>query len=152
MSEKLRCKKCGHERLITAEWLASLAVANIETCLPRFKCSRCSARAIVIIKLSRIPAHKEARKPTRRPAPAPVIIKLPRIPAHSGFGFPVSQTEQRKISHTKWILGMDFSSRSGLEKDEPVKWSKKTCPACNGGGLEGHCYKCEGTGWVEATF
>ena len=28
-------------------------------------------------------------------------------------------------------------------------WRKKTCPACGGHGLEGRCYQCLGSGWVD---
>lgn len=121
MSYKLKCTNCGYARLITSEWLedlrmkfsssiSGLVVENIDTYLPRFKCSKCSAKAASIIK-SKSPQH---------------------IPGQLGQRFPIKQSEQKKT--------------------EPTKWTKKTCPACNGEGLDGHCYKCDGTGWVEALF
>ncbi len=136
MSYKLKCTNCGYDRLITSEWLedlrmkfslstSGLVVENIETYLPRFKCSKCSAKAARII-----PDQIEQR-------------------------FPVNQGKQKKTRHTSWILGTVFvpmDNQSRQEKTESTKWSKKTCPACNGEGLGGHCYKCDGTGWVEAVF
>lgn len=133
MNYKLQCTKCGYARPITSEWLedlrmkfslstSGLVVENIETYLPRFKCSKCSAKVAHII-----PCQIEQRLSVNR--------------------------EQEKDRYTKWILGMAFTPlENGQGKTEPTKWSKRTCPACNGDGLGGNCYRCDGTGWVEALF
>lgn len=146
MSDRLRCTNCGYELLINAEWLknlrikfsssiSGLVIENIETYLPRFKCSKCSAKAARIIKSKSLIER------------FPVIERLP-----------VKQSEPREPNYIEWgtktnFPSMDISAnQSGQEKNKSTKWSKKTCPACNGDGLGGHCYKCDGTGWVEASF
>ena len=138
MSDRLRCTNCGYELLINAEWLknlrikfsssiSGLVIENVETYLPRFKCSKCSANAARIIK-------------------SKSLIER----------FPVKQSDQKKPEYIKWgtvFPSMDISAnQNGQKKTESTWWSKKTCPACNGEGLGGHCYKCEGSGWIEASF
>jgi DNA-directed RNA polymerase subunit M/transcription elongation factor TFIIS len=135
MNYKLKCTHCGYERPITSEWLedlrmkfssstSGLVVENIKTYLPRFKCSICSSKAASIIRSKSLSQR-----------------------------FPVNQSEQKKTKYIKWGTVLPpVDNQVGQEKIEPIKWSKKTCPACNGDGLGGHCYKCEGTGWVEALF
>jgi len=35
------------------------------------------------------------------------------------------------------------------ETKRPRRWTKKTCLACHGHGLEGHCFRCLGSGWID---
>ena len=57
---KLRCNKCGHERLMTTKWLEAIGINllpsnskilynKIYKLLPRFKCSECKAKGAKFI-------------------------------------------------------------------------------------------------------
>lgn len=42
-----------------------------------------------------------------------------------------------------------FNPNTLLASGHEQAWGKRTCPACGGNGLDGRCYKCLGSGWIE---
>ena len=137
MSYKLKCPNCGHEKLITKDFLEKHnidSIKNISKLMPRFLCSICQTKGARIITAAII--EQEGFKPTGNS----------RI-SHSS-----------RPSSTALIPGLTINYRSGQlgqtspKNLSPSKWNKKTCHFCNGTGANGNCFNCCGTGWEEAEY
>ena len=77
VGDRLRCRKCGHERQVNFDWLrqvcrgrpgrsAEQVRASLEKQLPKFKCEGCGARAVQHLAADmRMPRRKLAVDPTK---------------------------------------------------------------------------------------
>lgn len=127
IGDKLHCNKCGHARLITENWLNDVcqrfSLGDLESALEYF--SDC-----LPFRCSKCNEKNVA------------------VTRSENTGTPSS------LDAVKATLRPTANVFSTAKNDEATKakWSKLTCPFCAGSGLDGRCFSCYGTGWVDASF
>lgn len=76
IGDRLRCRKCGHEREVTFEWLKNICAGKpgggekfreeLSKHLDRFKCAICGSRGVQRVAVDMpIPRQRMVRDPTR---------------------------------------------------------------------------------------
>jgi len=150
---KLRCNKCGHERLLTTKWLEEARVSfspstsdtlynKIAKLLPKFVCSKCQTKgARFIHKFIKIGNKKDKFK-----SYVENVLKKKTFP-RSGWQSPRSSDTVFPKAIPGYTTNISFFSQTQHKQDSGDKWGKKTCYYCNGTGANGNCFHCGGTGW-----
>ena len=153
MGYKLKCNTCGHERLITEEWLnglkikflptyLSLTIENISKFMPRFQCSKCKSKEARIYPKEI--SEKKGTNLSKNPK------KLKRSGGHIGKIIPDFSINNPFSAHMKGSLAGRYWNPPSADKSQSTAskspW-KKTCYFCNGTGANGNCFHCGGTGW-----
>ena len=151
---RIKCPKCGNTKNVNKFWIldnvknSSSLDKAIDAIKPRLTCTNCGTKNPYII---RIPAEQERRKPTKIHGRK----RHSRKDQQKRHSFRENKKMEREIlenqrSEYRKNLQIKKANKNPNKSHKQPGWHKISCPVCFGsGGLNGNCYRCHGTGWID---